>query len=302
MIGRLRACRYDLSVSIAGDWASVLAWLSGARRRVGYEREAYPGLLTDPVPGGRYGVRQHEVEYVKQLARVAGGRVADDVAPALHATPEGERRALQLLAQCGVTDLGGPLVALHAGARNGLAKRWPTVSWAQLATDLVERLGARVVLVGAGGDLAIAAELQRLAQGRVIDLTGQTTLADLVALLALCDLVISGDSGPLHIACAVGTPVVGIYGPTDPLISGPLGTDALVVRQPIWCAPCYDARATADCRFRNPVCMKALPHTAVVAAARRQLAKRRRSDARTIQGTAVEHYVASIIARDLPTN
>jgi lipopolysaccharide heptosyltransferase II len=275
IIARLRAPRYDLCVSISGDWGSVLARLSGARRRVGYAGEAYAGFMTDPVPGGRYMQRKHEVEYVLELARAAGGIVVEDEAlPMLHVTSAGEAGARHVLERAGVVLDGRPLVVLHAGAQNGQAKRWPPSHWATLADRLVSECGADVVLTGAASDAPLTAAIRRRMRRPVYDLTGQTSLPALVALLARCDLLVSGDSGPLHIACAVGTPVVGLYGPTDPLISGPLAPDAIVLRREIWCGPCYDASATADCRFHNPVCMKQLPPAAVLDAARRQLARR----------------------------
>ncbi|HEV2236461.1 MAG TPA: glycosyltransferase family 9 protein, partial [Ktedonobacterales bacterium] len=146
-----------------------------------------------------------------------------------------------------------------------------------------------VVLVGAPGDGEIAGEIARKAGAGVVSLTGRTSLPELAALLARCDLLVSGDSGPLHIACAVGTPVVGLYGPTDPAISGPLGRRAVVLRQDLWCAPCYDASAVADCRFGNPVCMKTLPPAAVLAAVRRLLAGGRGGEERAAARSSERH-------------
>jgi lipopolysaccharide heptosyltransferase II len=276
VLATLREPRYDLCVSVSGDWGSVLARLSGARRRVGYAGEAYPGMMTDPVPGRRYAVAMHEVEYVLRLARAAGGIVlTEDALPRLGVAPEAAAAIDRVLQRAGP---GGssrrPLVALHAGAQNGQAKRWPAASWAALADRLTAELGAQVILTGAPGDAPLAAAIRRRARRPVHDLAGQTSLPELVAVLARCDLVVSGDSGPLHIACAVGTPVVGLYGPTDPTISGPLAPAAIVLRRAIWCAPCYDASATADCRFSNPVCMKGLAPDTVFAAAQQQLARR----------------------------
>lgn len=282
LITELRAMRYDLAVSIAGDWGSVLTWVSGARRRVGYAGEAYPGLMTDPLPGRRYAARQHEVAYVARLARAAGGVLADDeIAPVLHVEPEAARRVRALLGalvpirQQQHNGRAHPLVALHAGAQNGRAKRWPVASWAALADRLVAEAGAHVLLTGSASDGPLVAAIRRRMRhaSGASDLAGRTSLAELAALLDQCDLLVSGDSGPLHIACAVDTPVVGLYGPTDPALSGPVSDGAVVLRQEIWCAPCYDASAAADCRFGNPVCMKALTPARVFVAARRQLAR-----------------------------
>jgi lipopolysaccharide heptosyltransferase II len=250
--------------------------------------------MTDAVPGRRYATRQHEVAYVVRLARAAGGVLADvDAAPVLCVQPEDAEHARVLIAATEPVSLFGahldgalgrqtvPLVALHAGAQNGRAKRWPTASWAALADLLIAQLGARVCFTGTAADASVVAAIRRCMRHERVaaDLCGRTTLADLAALLDQCDLLISGDSGPLHIACAVGTPAVGLYGPTDPALSGPVSPDAIVLRQEIWCAPCYDASAAADCRFGNPVCMKALTPARVFAAARDQLARHGMVDA-----------------------
>jgi lipopolysaccharide heptosyltransferase II len=166
----------------------------------------------------------------------------------------------------------GPLIALHAGARNGQAKRWPARHWATLARLLSDELGAVVALTGAPGEAPLAGDVERMAGRPLLNLCGQTSLPELKALLAACDLVISGDSGPMHIACALGRPVIALHGPTDPAISGPTTPDAIVLRLGLWCSPCYDASATAECRFGNPVCMKDLAPGMVFAVARRRLA------------------------------
>jgi lipopolysaccharide heptosyltransferase II len=169
-------------------------------------------------------------------------------------------------------DTTGPLIALHAGARNGQAKRWPARHWAALARRLADELGAVVILTGAPNEAPLAGDVERLAGRPLLNLCGQTSLPELKGLLAECDLVISGDSGPMHIACALGRPVIALHGPTDPAISGPTTPDAIVMRLDLWCSPCYDASATAECRFGNPACMKSLTPAAVYVVARERLA------------------------------
>jgi lipopolysaccharide heptosyltransferase II len=273
-VRRLRAPRYDLAVSVCGDVASVLARVSGARRRVGYAAEAYAHFMTDAVPGGRYLAPKHEVRYVLDLADAAGGIVLpEDAEPWLAVVPEERRRMAERLqgerARLGVS---GPVVAIHPGARNGKAKRWPTRHYAALANRLVDELDALVVLTGSPNEAGLARAVLDRVRVPVVDLTGKTTLPELVALLAESDVLVTGDSGPMHIACAVRTPVVALHGPTDPAQSGPTARDAIVLRHELWCSPCYDSSATAECRFGNPVCMKELAPGMVFAAVRRQLA------------------------------
>ncbi|MBF6590992.1 MAG: lipopolysaccharide heptosyltransferase II [Ktedonobacterales bacterium] len=281
MLRRLRGKHFDLAISVSGDIGSILTRLTNAQRRVGYTGEAYRGFLTDPVPGARYRAHQHEVRYVLRLAEAAGGIAApEDARPWLRVDAEARRQVTALLRQGRhQLDVPGPVITMHAGARNGQAKRWPPAHLAALADQLVEELGALVVLTGAPHEKPLADEVARLAHVPLLNLAGGTTIPQLVALLAESAVVVSGDSGPMHIACAVGARVVALHGPTDPDLSGPTAPDAIVLRHRLWCAPCYDASATAECRFGNPVCMKALAPRMVFAAVRRQLQRHERQEA-----------------------
>lgn len=276
MLRRLRGTRYDLAVCVSGDIGSILTRLSGAKRRVGYAEEAYHGLLTDAVPGGRYRERKHEVEYVLALARAAGGVVMPgDELLHLRVNPEAEVKvARRLLRARQELHASGPIVAIHAGARNGQAKRWPPTHIAALADRLVRELGALVVLTGAPNEAPLARAVLRGVHVPILNLVGQTSIPELVAVLAMSEVLVTGDSGPMHIACAVRTSVVALHGPTDPGISGPTARDAIVLRQALWCSPCYDASATAECPFGNPVCMKGIApayvYNAVIQQLRRQ--------------------------------
>ncbi len=273
LIHDLRVTHYDLCLSLAGDWASVFAFLSRARRRVGYRGEAYPFFMTDPVPGRRYRTRQHEVDYIAGLARAAGAIIeGEQRMPALSVSEQVREEVRALLASNGVKE-DTLLIAAHAGATNGLAKRWPIPHWARLADQLIEELGATMVMTGAAGDAEMVDAVVARMHKKPLNLVGKTNVPQLVALLERCNLVISGDSGPLHIAGAVGTPVVAIHGPTDPVLSGPVGKDAKVLRLGLWCSPCYDASYWAECRFFNPVCMKGILPDEVLTAAREQLTK-----------------------------
>ncbi len=316
LIHDLRATRYDLAISVCGDWASILARLSGARVRVGYAGEAFAHLLTDALPGARYQVQQHETAYVRAIAlhavrhSLGFAAITDRLDQEDHADRAGlpieQRQGLflpqlavlpaamdavsELLARVGI-GADQPIIALHAGSRNGEAKRWPLPYWARLADLLLADAATMpgsgppatpgsgpaappaIILIGAGGDTPLAQDVVRRMRHTtgIYDLTGQTNLPQLAALLARCAVVVTGDSGPLHIAEAVGAPVVAIHGPTDPLQSGPCHTASIAVRRDLWCSPCYDSRATADCAFFNPICMKHLTPPTVYAAVQRQL-------------------------------
>lgn len=273
--------QYDLAVSLNGDIGSIATRLTGARRRIGYAGEAYGGFLTDALPGRRYDTPKHEVQYVLALAAAAGGVVApEDARPRLAVDPAARERMASVITEArATTGAQGPLITLHAGARNGQAKRWPTRHCAALADRLRGELDALVILTGAPNERSLADEVIGQQRLPALNLVGQTTTRELAALLALSDVVVSGDSGPMHIACAVGARVVVLHGPTDPHQSGPTSPDAIVLRRDLWCSPCYDPSATAECRFGNPVCMKEISPALVFAAVRRQLARRAASQA-----------------------
>lgn len=273
----VRAERYDLAISISGDIGAIVTNLAGARRSVGYEGEAYAHLLTDPIPGKRYDTHQHEVRYILRLAEAAGGIVApEDARPRLDVQPA---YASEMATTLGLARarLGahGPVIAFHAGARNGQAKRWPTRQFAALAELLVRELDALVVVTGAPNEVPLARAITHYASVPILNLAGQTSLPQLAAILSESDVLVTGDSGPMHIACAVGTPAVVLHGPTDPALSGPTAPDAIVLRRRLWCSPCYDASATAECPYGNPVCMKDIPPRLVFSAVRRQLQSNR---------------------------
>ena len=107
-----------------------------------------------------------------------------------------------------------------------------------------------------------------------LNLAGKTSLTQLAALLERADLLITGDSGPMHMAAAVETPLIAIHGPTDPALSGPVSRRATILRSDIWCSPCYQARDTADGRFFTTHCMKDILPTQVFAVVQEKLRER----------------------------
>jgi lipopolysaccharide heptosyltransferase II len=252
----LRRRQFDLGVSVCGRMASLCVFLAGPKRTVGYAHEAYPFLLDDLAPGGRYRQRKHEVEYVRTLAHFAG---ADAAPERLQLDPPAAEAAAieRRLHSLGVAP-EDRLLVVHAGAVNGSAKRWPPIYWARFAERLIREAGAKVVLAGAASDEPLAREVQEHATEPVLSLVGMTTVVELLALLDRADLVASGDSGPLHLAIALGRPLVAAYGPTDPRVHGPYHPDSPVRihRADIPCSPCYSMAASAECPLGDPICMR----------------------------------------------
>lgn len=290
LLRRLRACQYDLAVSVYGNWAATLAVLSGAKRRVGYRSESYPGFMTDNVPGGIPGRwrhwapldDKHEVDYCLALAQAAGATLTPaDRIPQLYVDEQSRQEIEQLLLQEGAQQ-GKSLIVCHVCSNNGQSKRWPIPYWATLIDRLIREESSQIVLTGTPNDLPIVKSVISRMHEHAIDLAGKTNLTQLTALLQQADLVISGDSGPMHMAVAVGAPLIAIHGPTNPSLGGPVSPDATILRSDIWCSPCYNARDPADCRFFTTQCMKDISPAQVFAVARdklkegsRQMAKKR---------------------------
>jgi lipopolysaccharide heptosyltransferase II len=265
LVKQLRERRYDMAISAFGNFAAVLAVLSRAQRTIGFRGEGYPGFMTVSVPGRHWqpGERLHEVDYCLQLAKAAGAAITpQDRIPRLYVTEQAKQEISSMLASVGIRH-GKPLIACHVASNQGHSKRWPLPYWASLLDRLIREDVAQIVLTGAPIDLPYVEDVVRRVRNiseqsaaRVINLAGKTSLGQLAALLQRADLLITGDSGPMHIAAAVGTPLIAIHGPTDPAHSGPVSPQATILKSGIWCSPCYQAKDTADCRFFTTQCMK----------------------------------------------
>ena len=265
LLHHLHARHYDLAVSVYGQWAGVLAVLSGAKRRVGFGRESYPGFMTDSVAGKHWSPldNKHEVDYCLELAQAAGATLTtDDRIPHLNVDAQSAQEIELLLRNEGLQQ-NKPLIACHVSSNNGQSKRWPLPYWATLLDRLIREEGAQIVLTGAPTDLPIIENITSRMYEHPINLAGKTSLTQLAALLKRANLLISGDSGPIHMATALDVPIIGMYGPTNPSLSGPVSPDATVLRSTIWCSPCYNMRDPADCRFNTTQCMKNITPTQV---------------------------------------
>lgn len=252
----LRARQFDVAVSLSGQMGSLWAHMSGAPRTVGYASEAYPHLLTDPVPGGRFDWRIPDTDYVSRLVETLGAPPLEG--PPLLPVPGRVRAAgRRVLDGAGIDDTR-PLVLIHAGSINGSAKRWPAGNWSRLADDLSGRADVQFALIGSAADAPLAEAVRRGAGVPMVSLAGKTDIETLIGVIARADLVVSGDSGPLHLAAAAARPVLAVYGPTDPRIHGPYRPVAPVqlLRSDIVCSPCYSMAATAECPLGDPICMR----------------------------------------------
>jgi lipopolysaccharide heptosyltransferase II len=263
LLAELRAERYGLAVDLQRILKSaLLARLSGAPRVLGFDRaraKELSWLFTserlEPADRGRHMVLQY-LEFATRLGAEPGA-----------ARHELARDAgAEAWAEARVAALGGPPVLVNLGASK-LANRWPPAHFGRLARALAEDPGAPVCLTGGPADRPAAEEARRAAGAGVRDLVGATTLPQLVALCRRARLFVGCDTGPMHVAAAVGTPVVALFGPADPRRTGPWGTGHVVLREPPPCAPCN--RKT--CNQPRHACMEDLTVERVVEAVRGRL-------------------------------
>ncbi len=238
----LKAGQFDAALLLPNSFrAAWLAKRAGIPERWGYRGDGRSWLLTRSArrPGGPV----HQAEYYQHLtAALAMPRVARE--PCLDVPADVRSSALELLRAHG-HDGQAPLIVLAPGAAYGTAKQWIPGHAAALVTRLAAERDARCVRIGSKGDAAtaaeIASELGPGAAARTIDLIGRTTLPQLAGILSAAGVCISNDSGAMHLAAAVGTRLVAIFGPTNEKETAPFvraGSMSEVLTHDVWCRPC----------------------------------------------------------------
>lgn len=273
LLRELRERRFDLVFDLQGLMRSgVMAAATRAPLRVGLEtsREGaslachltVPHTSKDMSAFRRYWRIAEELGY--------GDRTPQTIVTTSHADREWAAAAL--------SGLSSPILAIHPGAR-WMTKRWPVEKFAVVANKAMRQFGFSVVLLGSKGEMPIAAELQTLLQGfgsrkTVLNLTGQTSLKQLAALLASVDVAMTNDSGPMHLAAGLGTSVLGVFTCTSPTISGPPGAQHELVATQVSCAASYKKQCPHSGRT-HLCCMDELSTERVCAALVRLIEKRR---------------------------
>ncbi len=271
---QLRRCRYDVAIDVRGEFPhALLMWLAGARHRIGWNCGGGGFLLTQ---SAAYHRGRHEVLSRLALLRLLVPAQEDDVAPRIRPSAKALAAIEKRLKQAGLAtadmcepaSVRGPLVVMHLGSGTQ-AKRWPAWHWRELLGRLIVTHNAQVVLVGVASESAIARQV--LAGGalhNVVDWTGQLSLAELAALLARCELFIGADSGPAHLAAAVGGRTVAIFSGTNHAHQwAPWGRAVSVLSRPQACSPCH----RRQCPLADHPCMVGVQPSEVAAVAAEHL-------------------------------
>ncbi|MHB8652320.1 MAG: lipopolysaccharide heptosyltransferase II [Terriglobia bacterium] len=243
LIETIRAEQFDAAILFQNAFqAAWMAWRAGIPVRLGYARDGRSMLLTDAIlvpPRAAYG---HQAYYYLQMLFRAGVIEKPELphpitAPMLLLQDAEKKWAVNHLRSLG---LEGPrfLVGLNPGAFFGPAKRWPPEQFAALADRLIGALHADVLIFGSPAERPLAETIARAMKHTPTIVAGDTTLRQFMTLLAQCRLVVTNDSGPMHLAAALGLPLVAIFGSTDERSTGPLSSRARVVRHAVPCSPC----------------------------------------------------------------
>ncbi|RJQ17498.1 MAG: lipopolysaccharide heptosyltransferase II [Nitrospiraceae bacterium] len=254
----LRAKNYDLVITNfdAQGWKlSLLVMMTDGKINIGYKTgrwydKCYDTLLT-------YDKRVHEVDRHLKIADSLGADITDNV-PIISVKDEDREFAKTIISRD-----GSPLIGMHPGSSEYLwRKRWMSERFAALADRLSERYGAKILILGGKDEVKLSEKISILMHtAKPLILAGKTTIGQVAALIEQCTLFISNDSGLMHVAAAVRTPVVAIFGPTDPVKNSPCGVGHTIVRSGIPCSPCltYDKDGC-----KSPECLEAVTVEGVV--------------------------------------
>jgi heptosyltransferase II len=299
---RLRPLAFDVGIALPNSSRSALElWLGRVRRRIGYDGRARSFMLTQSIRRPSQHVRMrkrsrreiehliaggesleppwptsaHHVHHYLHLVSCLGAN-PDPLAPHITVLPE---EAQAFLAKLNFKPESKKLFGLNPGAEYGPAKRWPTDRFIAAAIELHKVTGCHWLIFGGARDQSLTAEISSAINSAVgvlrtsdhnqnvaIDLAGKTTLRELCVALKNCQLLLTNDTGPMHVAAAVGTPVIALFGSTAPELTGPAvggAIDHRVLRAHVPCSPCFLRACPIDLR-----CMKSLNVNDVINAAR----------------------------------
>jgi len=266
MAGELRRKRFDAAILFQNAFdAALLAFLAGIPDRQGFATDGRRLLLSRSVPVTPEVLRLHHAEYYLRLVEELG--VPRPAVPRmLLRVSEEERDSMRTrLASLGIPE-GGRILGVNPGATYGSAKRWYPDRFASVADTLSGEWGASVVLMGSVPEMPLSTEIEGAMKRRPVNLSGKTTVRELMALLSLCSFLVTNDSGPMHIGAALGVPLAAVFGPTDWRTTSPWTPKAKVVRVDVDCSPCMKRECD-----RGHECMLGVTAEMVVAAARELL-------------------------------
>jgi heptosyltransferase II len=253
---------FDLGVLLPNSFGSALTlWQAGVPERFGYATDGRGPLLTRAVPVSGDVRGRSQVYYYRWMLAGLGLHVSGAPDASLRCPGEWSRRAAEKLGD------DGPWVGLNPGAFYGTAKRWLPERYAAVADLVARRTGAKVAIVGGPAERSLGEAVARMMRTPARLLSGETTLGELVGVLSRLRLLLTNDSGPMHLASALGVGVVAVFGSTDWRETSPAAGRYRLVREPVYCSPCLLRECPIDHR-----CMRRVSVERVAGAALEMLA------------------------------
>ena len=250
----LRPFHFDCAILLQNAFeAAAVAVAARIPQRIGYARDGRGPLLTSAIPVPRPGeIPRHERYYYLELLRRAGilNRIPENDSIRLDGAPAARESGIERFRKLG---MGDAVIGVSPGAAYGTAKRWLPERFAETANRLARELGATVALFGSKDERELCSTIAASIAAPAKNLAGQTSLGEFIEMAAACRLYLTNDSGAMHIASALGVPTVAIFGATDDTTTGPTGTLARVVREPVECSPCLKRECPIDHRCMTRV-------------------------------------------------
>ena len=239
--------------------AALIAWVAGIPSRIGYATDGRRWLLSEHVPSPDR-AKLHHTAYYRDIVKAITHSPGKHHSPQLFLSPEVKHACARQFPEIFLPS-DGLVIGINPGSVYGSAKRWIPERFAEVGDCLVERLtkefpGApfvRCVLIGGKGEEELAQDIARRMRYEPIVLSGQTTIQELMGVLTRCSILVTNDTGPMHVAQALGVPVAAIFGSTDPSTTGPYGQFSGVVTASVRCAPCLLRACPIDHRCMSQV-------------------------------------------------
>ncbi len=254
--------------------AAFIAFLAGIPARLGYNRDGRRLLLTKAVPFDDHAKDLHHIEYYLDLVRKLGFSAKHD-RPWIYISLDERLEARNKL-----KSLRRPVVGINPGATFGSSKRWSPVRFAEVACRVISEMQGSAVIFGGPSETGIAEEIEREvsklsgdpgSRNQLLMMAGKTDIRELISLISECDLLVTNDSGPMHIGYAVRTPVIAIFGSTSPEHTGPVGSKDIAIKKTLACSPCFER----ECSKHDLRCMEMISAEEVFDAVKKRTYARR---------------------------
>lgn len=251
IIETLQRGEYDLGILLTNSFSSAWwFWRGGVSNRLGFAGNLRSMLLNKAVPFPETRETQHLVLTYKMLLAPLGIELSH-TPPKLYVSEEERQSALELLKKYHIDPTKNNLIGINPGAAYGSAKCWLPDRFRAVTEKLLNHPNNYIVYFGDNAGASLVNEICKDMPERVVNLAGKTNLRELLALIQQCKVLLTNDSGPMHIASALGTPLVALFGSTSDVQTGPYGDYAKVIHKRVECSPCYLRTCPIDFR-----CMK----------------------------------------------